>query len=246
MRYWRYCLELVKSRFDDAARRPAVRPRPHLPGGRPVDRRRRDGGLIYSQLTAGHETTSSLLAGGLKELLTQRERWEDICARPRARSRARVEEMLRISTPVFAWKRLRSSRRAVGDVDLPRGRRACCSCSARRTTTRRSFERPRGHRPAAARTPATTSPSASASTSASARRWRGWRRRSCSRSSPRGCPVCTSSTDQAFDYPPNTTFRAPQRAGGSRPASGHVARSTAAAARGRRGSSAARRRASAR
>ena len=28
----------------------------------------------------------------------------------------------------------------------------------------------------------TTSPSATASTSASARRWRGWRRRSCSRS----------------------------------------------------------------
>ena len=60
VRYWRYCLELVAVALRRPARRPAVRPRPHLPGRRPLARRStRWRGLVYSQLTAGHETTSS-------------------------------------------------------------------------------------------------------------------------------------------------------------------------------------------
>jgi cytochrome P450 len=118
VRYWRYCLDLVQSRFDD--------PRDDLPSDLARIYHEGDhslsidemGGLVYSQLTAGHETTSSLLAGGLKELLLQRERWEDICADPELVP-AGVEEMLRISTPVFAWRRLTKKPARVGDVDLP-------------------------------------------------------------------------------------------------------------------------------
>jgi cytochrome P450 len=127
VRYWRYCLELVQSRFDD--------PRDDLPSDlvrifKETDPTHPDhslsidemGGLVYSQLTAGHETTSSLLAGGLKDLLLQRDRWEDICADPELIP-AGVEEMLRISTPVFAWRRLTKKPARVGDVDLPEGSR---------------------------------------------------------------------------------------------------------------------------
>jgi len=39
-------------------------------------------GLVYGQLTAGHETTTALLATGIKELLAQRDRWAELCADP--------------------------------------------------------------------------------------------------------------------------------------------------------------------
>ena len=118
--YWRYCLALVRSRFEE--------PQDDLPSD--LVRIYQDGdqsltidemaGLVYSQLTAGHETTSSLLASGLKELLTQRDRWRELCA-DRSLAPAAVEEMLRIATPVFAWKRLVKQPARVGDVDLQPG-----------------------------------------------------------------------------------------------------------------------------
>jgi hypothetical protein len=120
--YWRYCLDLVNARFQD--------PRDDLPSD--LVRIYQDGdqsltideiaGLVYSQLTAGHETTSSLLATGIKELLTQRERWEELCADP-SLAPAAVEEMLRVATPVFAWKRLVKQAARVGDVELEPGDR---------------------------------------------------------------------------------------------------------------------------
>src|SRR5262249_25547682 len=104
VKYWRYCLELVESRFDD--------PRDDLPSD--LVRIYKEGeksisvnemaGLVYGQLTAGHETTTSLLSEGLRLLLTQRERWEDLCA-DHSLVPGAVEEMLRLVTPVFAWKR---------------------------------------------------------------------------------------------------------------------------------------------
>jgi cytochrome P450 len=118
--YWRYCLALVQSRFEE--------PQDDLPSD--LVRIYQDGdesltvdemaGLVYSQLTAGHETTSSLLATGLKELLSQRDRWEELCA-DSSLAPAAVEEMLRIATPVFAWKRLVKQPARVGEVDLRPG-----------------------------------------------------------------------------------------------------------------------------
>jgi len=104
VKYWRYCLELIEKRFEE--------PRDDLPTD--LVRIYQDGdksisidemaGLVYGQLTAGQETTASLLAEGLRLLLTQRERWEELCA-DRSLIPGAVEEILRLSTPVFAWKR---------------------------------------------------------------------------------------------------------------------------------------------
>ena len=120
--YWRYCRDLVDARFqeqrDDL---PSDLVRIYEAGDQSIDVHEM-ASLMYSQLTAGHETTSSLLAGGLKELLAQRERWDDLCADV-SLAPAAVEEMLRIATPVFAWKRLVKKPTRVGDVDLQPGDR---------------------------------------------------------------------------------------------------------------------------
>ncbi len=75
---------------------------------------------MYGQLTAGHETTTALLSSGLKELLGQPEAWEAIC-RDRDLIPVAVEELLRVSAPVFTWKRRIKAPAQVGGVDLPAG-----------------------------------------------------------------------------------------------------------------------------
>jgi cytochrome P450 len=120
VRYWRYCQDLVQARFDE--------PRDDLPGELARIYQQGDqtltpdeiAALVYGQLTAGHETTTALLSTGLKELLHQRDAWDAICADPE-RIPAAVEELLRLSTPVFAWKRLTKRPATIGGVDLPEG-----------------------------------------------------------------------------------------------------------------------------
>ena len=105
VRYWRYCRELVQSRFaapqDDL---PGDLARIYLEGDQTITPDE-IAGLVYGQLTAGHETTTALLANGLKELLGQRQAWEAVVRDPELIPAA-VEEMLRVSAPVFTWKRL--------------------------------------------------------------------------------------------------------------------------------------------
>jgi cytochrome P450 len=120
VRYWRYCQDLVQSRFERA--------QDDLPGDLARIYQQGDqtitpdeiAALVYGQLTAGHETTTALLSNGLKELLAQREAWDAICADPELIPTA-VEELLRTSTPVFSWKRRTKAPVRVGDVDLPAG-----------------------------------------------------------------------------------------------------------------------------
>jgi len=120
VRYWDYCRALVRSRLSE--------PTDDLPGDLAriyqagEDRIELDeiAALVYGQLTAGHETTTALLSSGIKELLTQHEAWEAICADPE-RIPAAVEELLRLSAPVFAWKRRTKRPAVVGDVTLPEG-----------------------------------------------------------------------------------------------------------------------------
>jgi cytochrome P450 len=118
--YWRYCQALVRSRIEE--------PRDDLPGalariyleGEEEIEPDEIAAMIYGQLTAGHETTTALLANGLKELLTQRHAWDAICADPELIAGA-VEEMLRISTPVFTWKRRTTRAASIAGVELPEG-----------------------------------------------------------------------------------------------------------------------------
>jgi cytochrome P450 len=118
--YWRYCQDLVRSRLhspqDDL---PGDLARVYLEGDETITPDE-IAALVYGQLTAGHETTSALLANGLKELLSQRHAWEGICADPALIPTA-VEELLRLSAPVFTWKRRTTKTAEVGGVTLPAG-----------------------------------------------------------------------------------------------------------------------------
>ena len=118
VRYWRYCIELIEARQRE--------PRDDLPSAlvRLDDAsisKDEMAGLVYGQLTAGHETTSALLASGIKELLAQRERWVELTHDAELIPTA-VEELLRLVTPVFAWKRKAKAAARVGDGRHPRGR----------------------------------------------------------------------------------------------------------------------------
>ena len=120
IRYWRYCQDLVRSRLrspqDDL---PGDLARIYLQGDQTLTPDE-IAGLVYGQLTAGHETTTALLANGLRELLAQRPAWEAICGDVQ-RIPPAVEEMLRISAPVFTWKRRTKAPVRLGGVDLPEG-----------------------------------------------------------------------------------------------------------------------------
>ena len=117
VRYWRYCVELIEARERE--------PRDDLPSdlvrlGDASITKEEMAGLVYGQLTAGHETTSALLASGIKELLTQRDRWIEL-THDAALIPTAVEELLRLVTPVFAWKRRTKAAAMIGDVAIGEG-----------------------------------------------------------------------------------------------------------------------------
>ena len=148
----------------------------------------------------------SLLAGGLKDLLIQRGRWEDICADPELVP-AGVEEMLRISTPVFAWRRLTKKATRVGDVDLPEGSRVLLMLgSANHDET--TFEHPEVidlNRPNA-RNHLAFGLGIHFCVGAPLARLEA---QVVLRELTRRMPDLHIVEDQVFEYPPNTTFRAP-------------------------------------
>jgi hypothetical protein len=205
--YWRYCLDLVNARFEDLRDDlPSDLVRIYQDGDQSLDVHEM-ASLVYSQLTAGHETTSSLLACGLKDLLAQRNRWEELCADPSLAPNA-VEEMLRVSTPVFAWKRLVKQDARVGDVDLRRGDRLLLVLgSANHDET--VFEAPEAidlHRPNA-RNHLAFGFGIHFCLGAPLARLEG---QVVLEELARAFPGLRLVEGQEFVYPPNTTFRAPR------------------------------------
>lgn len=71
-------------------------------------------------LFAGHETTTNATANGLKALLENRDQWEALCADPSLIPNA-VEEILRYSSSVIAWRRQAVSEAVIGGVTIPAG-----------------------------------------------------------------------------------------------------------------------------
>ncbi|MGJ5177538.1 cytochrome P450 [Bradyrhizobium oligotrophicum] len=116
--YWTYCRELVCRRHDD--------PSDDLPGD--LVRLQKEGaeisdeeiaGVLYSALFAGHETTTTLMANGMRELLQRRENWEAIVAEPQLIANA-VEEVLRFSPSIVAWRRRALKDAQIGGVPVPK------------------------------------------------------------------------------------------------------------------------------
>jgi cytochrome P450 len=203
VRYWRYCVELIQARRRE--------PRDDLPSALvalddasiSLDEM---AGLIYGQLTAGHETTSALLASGIKELLVQRERWVELTRDP-ALIGAAVEELLRLVTPVFAWKRKAKAAARIGAVEVPEGANVLLllgsanhddSVFADPATIDLRRENPRGH--------LAFGHGIHFCLGASLARLEA---RVVLEELTARLPELELVPDQVFDYPANTTFRAP-------------------------------------
>jgi cytochrome P450 len=140
VRYWRYCEDLVERRFahpqDDLT---GELVRIYQDGDRSITKHE-IASLVYGQLTAGHETTSNLLAGGVLELLRRRATWNEICE-DTSLIPAAVEELLRLAPSVIAWKRKTKKPVQIAGVDLPEGANVLLLLgSANRDT--RHFEQP--------------------------------------------------------------------------------------------------------
>lgn len=120
VKYWQYCKQLIDLRFEEE--------RDDLPGdlvriykeGDKTITRTEMASVCYTMLFAGHETTSNMLAEGLKTLLTYRESWERLVDDPGLIPGA-IEEILRHCPSIFAWRRLVKKPTTLSGVDLPEG-----------------------------------------------------------------------------------------------------------------------------
>ncbi len=76
--------------------------------------------VMFLMQFAGHETTTQASANGIKAMLEDREQWEKLVADPSLIPNA-VEEILRIDTSIFAWRRIATKDTQIGGVDIPAG-----------------------------------------------------------------------------------------------------------------------------
>ena len=131
-------------------------------------------GFCLLLITGGHETTSKLIANGVRLFASHPDQRDARDRRARRAWRGAVEELLRFTSPTQYMAR--TTTRPVDAArrrDARRAPRWCC-CSARGTATRASSTGP-----TSSTSPAPTrasSPSGTARTCASARRWRASRR----------------------------------------------------------------------
>ncbi len=76
--------------------------------------------MMMAIIVAAHETTAHASANAVKLLLEDGAAWREICARPSLIPNA-VEECLRLSGSVVAWRREATAPAQVGGVELPEG-----------------------------------------------------------------------------------------------------------------------------
>jgi len=69
---------------------------------------------------AGHETTTQASANGLKKLLSDREKWQQLVADPSLIPNA-VEEILRYDSSIFAWRRVATKDTDISGMPVPKG-----------------------------------------------------------------------------------------------------------------------------
>ncbi len=119
VRYWNYCKYIVSER--------KLNPKDDLPSdlvalqeeGHDISDRE-IAGICYSLLFAGHETTTSLIGNGIRELLAHPKSWAAIRENPALIPNA-VEEILRFSPSIVTWRRRSVEEAVIGGVTLPKG-----------------------------------------------------------------------------------------------------------------------------
>jgi cytochrome P450 len=83
-------------------------------------------GQVQGLITAGHETTANWLTLSMFFLLSERTRWERLCAEP-ATAPEVVEETLRLDSPVLAVWRRTTTDTVIGDQPIAAGDLVYCA-----------------------------------------------------------------------------------------------------------------------
>jgi len=117
--YWHECLRLVADAHAEE--------RDSLVGDLVREQRAGDpisdheiASVCYSLLFAGHETTTALIANALRVLLGHPDQWKRVVEQP-AKIAAAVDEVLRYSPSIVAWRRKATKDASVGGVPIPAG-----------------------------------------------------------------------------------------------------------------------------
>lgn len=76
--------------------------------------------MMMAGIVAAHETTANAAANALHLLLSDRDLWQQLCSQPALIPNA-VEECLRMSGSIVAWRRVALSDTQVGGVAIPKG-----------------------------------------------------------------------------------------------------------------------------
>src|SRR5699024_12443117 len=76
--------------------------------------------LLDSLLFSGHETTTTLISNAVRVLLDHRDQWDTIVEEPKKISKA-IDEVLRCSGSIVAWRRKALKAAKVGGVPIPEG-----------------------------------------------------------------------------------------------------------------------------
>lgn len=119
VKYWQYCKDMVTRRKEQLGDDfPSDLVRLQQEGYEISDQE--IAAMCYNQLFAGHETTTSLMGNGIRELLKYRQNWEKLCANP-ALIPGAIEEILRFNPSVITWRRRAAEEATVGGVTFPKG-----------------------------------------------------------------------------------------------------------------------------
>ena len=76
--------------------------------------------VLYSMLFAGHETTTTLISNAIRVLLQHRVAYESLVADPE-KIPAAIDEVLRYSPSIVAWRRKAVKDGEIGGVAIPKG-----------------------------------------------------------------------------------------------------------------------------
>lgn len=118
--YWRYCKRFVASTMADPPDNATGdlirfhRAEPDKIAVADIE------DFLFGLVFAGQETTASLMAGTLLELLSEPELWRRTAAEPQSLGRV-LEEGVRFISPINAWRRITTRPVSIGGVDLPAG-----------------------------------------------------------------------------------------------------------------------------
>jgi len=118
VKFWQYCQDLIDKRFENLRDDlPSDLVRIYQAGDQSITRTEM-ASLCYTMLFAGHETTSNVLAEGIKTLLTHRHAWEALC-KDHALIPNAVDELMRYCPSIFAWRRITTKPVTLSGADLP-------------------------------------------------------------------------------------------------------------------------------